>query len=157
MTKSVAGQSAAFSHVFDDTEQFVEDRFRIDVRHHLRINCEVTQDGSRPGLLRDLLARHGVLLPNKNLHFFILETDLPPKQVDVFWKVLNRGDEAERRNMVRGQLSKDQGKYEQHEITSFRGDHLVECYLVYRGIVVARDAVLVPISIRSSRAASYAA
>lgn len=157
VTKSAAGQSAAYSHVFKDTEQFVEDRFRVDVRYHLRINCEVTQDGFRPGLLRDLLERHGVLLPKKNLRFFVAEADLPLEQVDVFWKVLNRGDEAERRDMMRGQIMQDQGKYERHEATSFRGDHLVECYVVYRGVVVARDSILVPISIRSSRAETYAA
>ncbi|MEM7288785.1 MAG: nucleotidyltransferase [Pseudomonadota bacterium] len=157
LTKSAAGESAAYAHVYRDTEQFVEDRFRIDVRYALRINCEVTQDGFRPGLLRDLLERHGVLLPKKNLRFFITESDLLLDDVDVYWKVLNRGDEAERRDMVRGQIVPDHGKRECREATSFRGDHLVECYVVHRGVVVARDSILVPISVRSARAEIYAA
>ncbi len=157
LTKSVAGESAAYAHVFKNTEQFVEDQFRVDIRHHLRINCEVTQDGFRPGLLRDLLENYGVLLPKKNLRFFIAETDLALDHVEVYWKVLNRGEEAERRDMVRGQIVQDQGFRERHESTSFQGDHLVECYVVYRGVVVARDSILVPISIQGARASTYAA
>jgi hypothetical protein len=33
-----------------------------------------------------------------------------------------------------------------HERTSFRGEHVVECYIVKDGIVVARDIIGVPIS-----------
>ena len=157
LTKSEVGQFAAYSQVFKDTEQFVEERFRIDVRHHLHIDCEVTQDGFRPGLLRDLLKRHGVLLPMKNLRFFIADTDIPLEYVDVYWKVLNRGDEAERRDMVRGQIVEDHGKHERHEATLFRGNHLVECYVVHRGVVVARDSILVPINVRSARTETDAA
>lgn len=147
--KSVAGEAAAFTHVYKNTEEFVEDRFRIDVRHHLRINCEVTQDGFRPGMLRDLLETHGVLKPKKKLRFFVSqETDLP-EDVELYWKVLNRGIEAERRDMIRGQIKRDKGCFELEERTNFRGDHLVECYAVERGVVVARDSIRVPIDART--------
>jgi hypothetical protein len=29
-----------------------------------------------------------------------------------------------------------------HEVTSFRGDHYVECYIIKGGVVVARDRIL---------------
>lgn len=153
--KSAAGEAAAFSHVFRNTEEFVEDRFRIDIRHELRINCEVTQDGFRPGLLRDLLERHGVLLPKKSLRFFIADATDLPDDVEFYWKVLNRGEEAERRDMIRGQIVRDDGRAERHETTNFRGDHLVDCYAVSRGVVVARDNIRVPIRVQDAE--SYAA
>lgn len=62
------------------------------------------------------------------------------------WKVLNRGDEAERRNNIRGQIISSSRPGVRHEQTSFRGEHVVECYIVKGGIVVARDIIDVPIS-----------
>jgi hypothetical protein len=153
--KSAAGEAAAFSHVFRNTEEFIEDRFRIDIRHELYINCEVTQDGFRPGLLRDLLERHGVLLPKKRLRFFIADATDLPDDIEFYWKVLNRGEEAERRDMIRGQIMRDEGRAECRETTNFHGDHLVDCYAVSRGVVVARDNIRVPIRVQDTE--SYAA
>ena len=145
-----AGESAFAKAAFTDTEEFVEDRFRIDVRCDMRIDCEITQNGFRPALLLDLLRGHGILLRNKSLRFFVADgTDLPA-DVDIYWKVLNRGPEAERRDHIRGQILDDEGGFERRERTEFRGDHLVECYAVQNGVVVARDAILVPISPQSA-------
>lgn len=155
--KSAAGEAAAFAHVFKNTEQFVEDRFPVDIRYHLRINCEVTQDGFRPGMLRDLLERHGVLLPKKSLRFFIADATDLPDDTELFWKVLNRGEEAERRDVIRGQIVRDEGRGERQETTNFRGDHLVECYAVSRGVVVARDNIHVPIRVKDAEDEDYAA
>lgn len=131
---------------FRNTEEFIDDRFRLDVRYHIRIDCEVTQDGFRPMLLRRLLERHQILLPKKSLRFFIREVDDElPDDVEIYWKVLNRGDEAERRDEIRGEIVRDAGNREKKENTKFRGDHLVECYAVLNGVVVARDATPVPI------------
>lgn len=60
--------------------------------------------------------------------------------------LLNRGDEARKRNMVRGQIERDAGQHKKTETTSFKGDHIVECYAIQNGVVVARDSILVPIS-----------
>ena len=62
------------------------------------------------------------------------------------WKVLNRGDEAERRNKIRGQIVSSTRPGARHERTNFRGEHVVECYVVKDEIVVARDSIDVPIS-----------
>lgn len=155
--RSAAGEAAAYAHVFRDTEEFIEDKFPVDIRYHLRIDCEVTQDGFRPGMLRNLLERHGVLMPKKSLRFFVTDSADLPDDVDVYWKVLNCGIEAERRDMIRGQILQDDGRAERRETTSFRGNHLVECYVVQRGVVVARNIVRVPISARDAEDADYAA
>jgi|TARA_B100000965_G_scaffold246103_1_gene206566 hypothetical protein len=144
---SKSTNEAAFSKaVFRDTEEFIEDRFPVDVRYDMQIDCEVIQNGFRPTLLLDLLERRGILRRKKRLRFFITDSsDLPP-EVDIYWKVLNRGAEAERRDMIRGQIFRDSGSREQRESTDFHGDHRVECYAVLNGVVVARDGIRVPIS-----------
>ena len=155
--KSAAGEAAAYAHVFKNTEEFVEDRFPVDIRYDLRINCEVTQDGFRPTMLRQLLEGYGVLRPQKKLRFFLADASDLPENVELYWKVLNRGDEAERRDMIRGQIARDEGRAERQETTNFRGDHLVECYAGSRGVVVARDTIRVPIRVRDAQDENYAA
>ena len=155
---SKSATEAAFAKAaFRNTEEFIEDRFPVDVRFDMRIDCKVIQNGFRPTLLLDLLERHGILLRKKSLRFFIADSsDLPP-DVDIYWKVLNRGDEAERRDMIRGQIVRDSGSWEQSESTDFRGNHRVECYAVLNGVVVARDGLRVPISAESAEVDDYAA
>lgn len=131
---------------FKDTEEFIENKYPVDIRGTLTINCQVTQSGWRPASLRDMLRTGSLLLPNKDLDFTITECSVPaPYQVK--WKVLNRGAEAERRNKIRGQIIGSARLNESlHEHTQFRGDHLVECYIVKDGSVVARELIEVPIS-----------
>jgi hypothetical protein len=143
---------SAAATTFRNTEQFIEDRFPVDIRYDLQIECEITQKGFRPAYLLDLLAGHGVLLREKDLRFFVRNSDLPD-DAEIYWKVLNRGDEAERRDMIRGQILDDGGGWERQERTHFRGNHVVECYAVENGVVVARDRVSVPISAQAAEAA----
>ncbi|MFV2178319.1 nucleotidyltransferase [Actinomadura sp. LOL_016] len=138
------------ARAFDDTEKFIEDTFPVDITHSLTIDCKVTQTGWRPALLREMLRDKTLLLPNKDLDFAITECTVP-QPYEVKWKVLNRGDEAERRNNVRGQIiASNRPNDARHERTSFRGEHVVECYIVKDGIVAARDSIDVPISNTSS-------
>ena len=130
---------------FSDTEEFIENLFPVDIGHSVTIDCEVTQNGWRPTLLRMMLRNRTPLLANKNLDFTITECSVP-EPYEVKWKVLNRGDEAERRNNIRGQIISSSRPGVRHERTSFRGEHVVECYIVKDGIVVARDIIDVPIS-----------
>jgi hypothetical protein len=130
---------------FSDTEEFIENLFPVDIGHSVTIDCEVTQNGWRPTLLRMMLDEGTPLLANKSLHFKITECRVP-KPYEVKWKVLNQGDEAERRNNIRGQIISSSRPGVRHERTVFRGEHVVECYIVKDGIVVARDIIDVPIS-----------
>lgn len=137
-------KEAASAYTFDNTEQFIEDQFGLDIRYSLSIDCTVTQNGFRPETLRKLLARRAWLRPQKTLDFNVTECDVP-QPFKFKWKVLNRGDEAERRNEVRGQIINEDSRTHQ-ENTKFRGEHYVECYAIKNGVVVARDHIEVPIT-----------
>jgi hypothetical protein len=133
------------SHSWDNTEQFIEDQYPIDIRKALTIDCEVRQQGFQKHLLRFMLAKRMLLLPNKKLHFWIKKITVEPPY-EIYWKVLNRGEVAQRRNCVRGQIHPDKGNEERSESTNFKGDHVVECYAVKDSVVVAKDRIRVPIS-----------
>jgi hypothetical protein len=127
-----------------DTEEFIEDRYPVDIRYQIEIECEVSQNGYRQYFLTEMLRRKIPLLSSKTLNFSVSKTNVP-EPFSLEWKVLNRGPEAERRDMIRGQILKDQGQRKRKETTTFRGEHIVECYAVRNGVVVAKDRILVPI------------
>lgn len=137
-------ESIASGVRYDETEQYIENRFPIDIRSSLRIECEVSQNGFREFLLRDMIARRIRLSVSKKLRFYIEECSVR-KPYSVYWKVLNRGAEAQRKNCIRGQIVSDSGRGEITEHTSFNGDHIVECYIVKNGVVVAKNRIHVPI------------
>jgi hypothetical protein len=62
------------------------------------------------------------------------------------WKVLNRGPEAERRDKIRGQIVDSSKRGVRIEHSDFKGEHVVECYVVKDGVVVAQDRIDVPVS-----------
>lgn len=128
-----------------NTEEFVEDRFPVDVRYDIELDCEVTQNGFRPSFLSAFLSSRLPLLASKDLRFFVKSSDVPPPFV-LYWKVLNRGAIAVKRDMIRGQVVRDGGHEERLEHTDFKGDHVVECYAVKDGVVVATDRIHVPIA-----------
>ena len=130
---------------WDDTEEFIEDKFPVDIRETLKIDCEVMQNGFRKHLLRELLAKRFPLYSNKKLKFWVRELSVRQGSFQIYWKVLNQGEEAEKRNCIRGEIVADSGWQTKEEHTSFRGDHIVECYCVKDGVVVARDRIRVPI------------
>lgn len=138
------------ARAFTDTEEFIEDRYPVDIRESVTLDCKVTQNGWRATSLREMLRDRTLLLPNKELDFTVTECSVQ-HPYDVKWKVLNRGDEAERRDNVRGQIISSSHAGVRHERTNFRGEHLVECYIVKDGIVVARDAIDVPISTNAAQ------
>jgi hypothetical protein len=92
-----------------------------------------------------MLAQRIPLLARKSLEFTIAEIDVPG-DYSIAWKVLNRGAEARSRNQIRGQILPDQGQHRRTESTSFKGDHVVECYAIKDGVVVAKDRIHVPIT-----------
>ncbi|MBT2734785.1 hypothetical protein [Bacillus sp. ISL-7] len=131
---------------YADKEQFIEDMFPVDIRFGLTIDCEVKQNGFREALLRTFLRQGKPLLVNKQLSFFITKNELADKDLayHIYWKVRNRGEEAIKRNELRGEIVK--GGPEKIERASFKGSHYVECYLIHNATCVARDRIDVPIS-----------
>ena len=136
--------SKSYSQGWKNTEEFIEDKFPIDIREYLKIDCEVKQNGFRKFLLRYALLHRIPLKSRKNLLFHIVECSVS-EPYDIYWKVLNRGEEAKRRDCIRGQIFKDEGYKQRKEQTDFYGDHIVECYCVKNGVVVAKDRIHVPI------------
>jgi hypothetical protein len=128
-----------------NTEEFIEDKFPIDIRHDIELDCEVVQNGFRPASLSEMLAKRVFLKANKSLDFHIKAHDIPG-DFSLYWKVKNRGAEAVRRDMIRGQIAADAGQRRKSETTTFRGDHVVECYAVKNGVVIAKDRIRVPIT-----------
>jgi len=130
---------------WQDTEEFIDDKYTVDIRYDLKIDCVVKQNGFRDYLLSHMLRNRIPLKPSKKLHFKVTKNSVPVEQT-LFWKVLNRGPEAERRDQIRGQIWADTGKQQRTENTKFKGDHIVECYAVSNNVVVASDRIHVPIS-----------
>lgn len=138
---------------YRNTEEFIEDRFPVDVTATVSIDCEVTQNGWRPTRLREMLLKEWPLKADKSLKFWV--TDCSVEQpYDVKWKVLNRGPEAERRDKVRGQIVESSRPATRVEHSDFKGEHVVECYVVKDGVIVARDRIDVPISNTSIKKAT---
>lgn len=130
---------------YRDTEQFIEDMYPVDIRNSIRIDCSVQQNQDLPKSLLDMLARRFTISNNKKLVFNIIEHDLKD-YFSVKWKILNKGAEAEKRDCIRGQI--EIPNYEatsRKETANFTGIHLVECYAIQNGVVVARDQIKVPI------------
>ncbi len=131
---------------FNETEQFIEDLFQVNVKHNVRVSCNVSGDGWRPRPIAEFLSVLGKFLP----HNFVIRCDVCETTVaapyDIYWKVKNVGPEAERRNMIRGQIHKGSESITEH--TNFFGNHYIECYIVKNGICVARTRVSVPIGRR---------
>lgn len=133
----------SFEFSSKNTEEFIEQKFSVDIRNSLEIDCIVSQNGFRDKLLTLILKDGGFLRVDKRLTFKIIDTDCKPPY-EIYWKVRNVGIEAERRNMIRGEIRKTNSKVHK-ERTDFKGPHYVECFLVKNGICVARDRISVPI------------
>lgn len=68
--------------------------------------------------------------------------------------MLNHGPEAERRDAIRGQIVESTRPNTRVEHSDFKGEHVVECYILKDGIIIARDRIEVPISNTSIKASA---
>jgi len=141
-SEAVEAVVAKSARSWDDTERFIEDKYPVDIRYNIELDCDVTQNGFRENTLRAMLLKHIPLLAHKKLLFRVTAIDVPGNY-HLEWKVLNRGDIAKERNQIRGQIVR--GGREKEERTSFRGEHIVECYAIRNDVVVAKDRIDVPI------------
>lgn len=135
---------AAEDRTWRDTEEHIGDKYPIEISYNLTIDCRVEQKGYQSHWLTAMLAKRLPLLANKELEFSVINIDVP-QPYTIEWKVLNQGPMAEQRDQIRGQIWKDTGHNKRRESTSFKGEHLVECYAIKDGVVVARDGIDVPI------------
>jgi hypothetical protein len=127
-----------------NTEEFIEDSFPVDIGYNIAIECDISQDGFQTQRLSNFLLKGLRLQPEKGLKFWIKQSDIRDKY-DLYWKILNRGEVAQRKDCIRGQIVKDGGDSIKFETTVFRGEHIAECYAVRNGIVIAKERIEVPI------------
>lgn len=83
------------------------------------------------------------LKAEKDLGFWITSCSVV-EPYTVKWKVLNRGAEAQCRKMIRGQIIDSSKHNVRIEYSDFRGNHIVECYIIKDEVVVTRDRIDVP-------------
>ncbi|MBM0210517.1 Nucleotidyltransferase domain protein [Pseudomonas syringae pv. maculicola] len=124
-------------------EQFIGQKFSLDIQYNLRIDCSVKHEGDR---LRNLMSRviRYRIPKERELTFWVAEIDVPPP-FKIYWKVKNVGPLAIEQNMIRGNIQIDSGQHQITERSSFQGDHYVECFAVKENVCVARGRIDVPI------------
>lgn len=151
--KKVTAENRAYTSsynqkYYNDTEEFIEDYFTVDIKYNISIDCKITQDGFRPMLLKKLLRDKMFLAIKKHLEFYIDSMDSEIKKeapYDIYWKVKNEGQEAIKRDCIRGQIKRTNTK-SINESSDFIGEHYVECYIVKDEVCIAKDHIDVPIS-----------
>lgn len=131
---------------FDDTEEFVEDKFGVDLSkgYYCRVSCKI----KHPALPKVIKPLHEWLkkflkLPHNLKVCCEMEETNCPEPYTIYWKVRNVGSEAVRLNNIRGEIE-NRGPYIE-ETTKFQGNHYIECYIVKENICVAKTKISVPI------------
>jgi hypothetical protein len=142
---NMAVQESKSSRKYNDTEQFIEDLYPIDIRFNIKIDCEVHRNqGMRQSLLTMISNGFGIS-SNKKLIFKLVENNVV-EPFDIKWKILNKGTVAESRDCIRGDIiDSNDGLDKRKETADFSGEHVAECYIIKHGVVVAKDDIKVPI------------
>lgn len=133
---------------YNNTEEFIEDKYNINILLNIKINCNVRQKGYREYKLRDMLKKGFYLKRDKTLEFYIEnKDDIIKYGADrILWKVKNQGNIAKKRDIIRGEIV-ETNKYEHKEHTEFDGDHYVEAYIIKNNTCIARGKIDVPIRV----------
>lgn len=130
---------------YTDNEQFIEDSYKVNITNNVSIDCKIERAGFRTKLLKAVLGAKEWIPKQYSLYFFIDNTDVSGNY-EVKWKVRNVGEEAKRRNCLRGQIERSNFKgCQRKETSNFYGPHYVECYIIKNNVVIARDRIDVPI------------
>lgn len=141
------GSSVRKTYTYTDTEEFIEDLYPVYEQYDVTIDCKVAGNGFSLMPIIQYLETYAPKFNKFIPHNFSVRCKVGytncPSYDKVLWKVLNVGEEAERRNDIRGQIQ-NRGK-EITENSRFFGPHYIECYLIKNGVCVAIGHVSVPI------------
>lgn len=149
LQKEVITESSSVrkSYSYTDTEEFIEDLYPVYEQYDVTIDCKVAGNGFSLMPIVEYLETYAPRFNKFIPHNFSVRCKVGytncPSYDKVLWKVLNVGEEAERRNDIRGQIQ-NRGK-EITENSRFFGPHYIECYLIKNGVCVAIGHVSVPI------------
>jgi hypothetical protein len=131
---------------FFDGEQYIEEMYPMQLVYKCDVSCKVSGDGWRLKPIREFLSIWRHYLP----HNFEIRCEMEytncPWPYKILWKVKNVGPEAERKNLIRGEIKERGRTIVEH--TSFFGNHYIECYIVKDGLCVARKRIEIPIARR---------
>ncbi len=119
---------------YQNTEQHIENLFDVDEMYSFDIDCMVSPKGFRPIQLFDFYRRKK-WLPHKYTINCSLPSNINIDYDEVYWKVLNVGAEAKKRNQIRGEIVKRGRQITEH--TVFDGPHYIECYLIKNEVCIA--------------------
>lgn len=134
------------SKTFNNNEQNIVDlgiTLKVNPNYKVVLQGRVLQKngGFRPYLLSE---QGNKVTTGRNIQFTIVSCSVPVPY-KIYWKILNRGDEAIKRNNIRGEIKEGSKVWNISESTNFRGDHYVECYIVKDNVCVARNRQIVSI------------
>jgi hypothetical protein len=104
--------------------------------HKVTIEGKATRDG-----WRTLVSTAGFRTITKHYSLRFEAKTTVPWPYDVYWQVVNTGDEAESSNGLRGQIFS--GFDTRKESTLYAGFHWIECFIVKDGVLVARSGEFV--------------
>lgn len=131
---------------FFDGEQYIEEMYPMQLVYKCDVSCKVSGDGWRLKPIGEFLSIWRHYLP----HNFEIRCEMEytncPWSYKILWKVKNVGPEAERKNLIRGEIKERGRTIVEH--TSFFGNHYIECYIVKDGLCVARKRIEIPIARR---------
>ncbi|MCY3673714.1 MAG: nucleotidyltransferase [Paracoccaceae bacterium] len=118
-----------------------EPPWQINLTGQLKIKAEYLQNGFR------WLPFHsgGKSLPKNCELRFTADTNATGK-FEVFWQVVNTGQEAAKANDLRGDFFKEnttRGRLECEESTLYKGSHTIECFIVKNNSCLARSGEFV--------------
>lgn len=149
LQKDVITESSSVrkTYTYTDTKEFIEDLYSVYEQYDVTIDCKVAGNGFSLMPIIQYLETYAPKFNKFIPHNFSVRCKVGytncPSYDKVLWKVLNVGEEAERRNDIRGQIQ-NRGK-EITENSRFFGPHYIECYLIKNGVCVAIGHVSVPI------------
>lgn len=130
-------------YTFNDSEEYIEDIFSMDITHSCSVSCSISRDGWRPQPLGTFLSKVQRYLPHKLKIQCTMEYTSCPEPYKIYWKVKNVGPEAARRDQLRGQIYERGKTITEH--TNFFGNHYIECYIIKDNMCVARQRINIPI------------
>lgn len=129
-------------------EEYIDSHYNIPIQIDndcfVKIDALIKQNGFRDKMLSEYLKNRLPLVKEMSIILKIIRINIP-EPFNVKWKVRNFGDEAQRVDDLRGEISDDVGGLEKKENTKYRGEHYVECYIIKNNYCVATDRIFVPI------------
>ena len=111
-------------------------RWSERIQGKVSIECIKQKDGYRP---RELKSGTAI---SKNWYLFFKADTTILHPYEVYWQVVNTGEEARHANGLRGEILSG-ARYKKarqwRESTLYLGSHWIECFIVKNGFVVARS------------------